>query len=133
MHSVRVLPFGTTSGRTAPHRPETPAAPGPGPSADRPSPSDAPADSPEGYLRARAVCRTHDRTARIDPHIQAAVEKQRRERMREPEELFGDGRAATEELRARATRPGSTRESRDRALRRRAAERAGLIKTEPAF
>lgn len=37
-----------------------------------------------------------------DPGIRAALEWQNREMPREPEELFGDGQAALEELRERA-------------------------------
>ncbi|MFC9178849.1 MULTISPECIES: hypothetical protein [Streptomyces] len=61
--------------------------------------------------------------------------RQLRERLREPEEHFADGRQALEELRAKAAAQQRVRPSdvsRARALQRLAAERAGLAAIAPA-
>ncbi|HET6354876.1 hypothetical protein [Streptomyces sp.] len=70
----------------------------------------------------------------VDPAIQAAVGRQNREQAREPEEQFGDGQAAMEELRERVARRetvSSVDVSRARALKRLAEERAGRVSSAP--
>ncbi|MBK3583313.1 DUF721 domain-containing protein [Streptomyces sp. MBT57] len=109
--------------------------------APQPTAPDAPmhrAEPPEGYREAIAAHRATWTTTRqhTNPKIQKAAERQLRERIREPEENFADGRQALDELRTKAAaqhqvRPSDT--SRARALQRLAAERAGLTTiTRPA-
>ncbi|WP_330323310.1 hypothetical protein [Streptomyces anulatus] len=89
------------------------------------------ADPPEGYREALAAHRAAWHTS---PEIQAAAERQLRERLREPEDRFADGRQALAELRTRVAaqqRVQPSDVSRARALQRLAAERAGLA-TIPA-
>ncbi|WP_323137772.1 DUF721 domain-containing protein [Streptomyces anulatus] len=95
------------------------------------------ADPPEGYREAVAAHRATWSLTRqhTTPEIQAAAERQLRERLREPEENFADGRQAIEELRAKAAAQQQVRPSdasRARALHRLAAERAGLTTITPA-
>ncbi|MFD9807660.1 DciA family protein [[Kitasatospora] papulosa] len=91
---------------------------------------------PKGYREALTAHRATWNTTgqHTNPEVQAAAERQLRERLREPEEHFADGRQALEELRAKATqqraRPSDA--SRTRALQRLAAERAGLTTIAPA-
>jgi len=80
----------------------------------------------EGYRRALAAHQAGRRNRVVNPEIRHAAERQAREQAREPEELFGDGRQALEELRAKAAREGSSDASRARALQQLASERAGL-------
>ncbi|MGC5543674.1 DciA family protein [Streptomyces griseus] len=93
-------------------------------------------EAPEGYREAIAAHRaTWTRQQHVNPKIQKAAERQLRERLREPEELFADGRQALEELRAKAAAEQRVRASdvlRARALQRLAAERAGLATITPA-
>ncbi|MFI9019190.1 hypothetical protein ACIGZI_34715 [Streptomyces griseus] len=93
-------------------------------------------DPPEGYREAIAAHRaTWTRQQHTNPEIQAAAERQLRERLREPEEDFADGRQARAELRAKAVAQQQVRPSevsRARALQRLAAERAGLATIAPA-
>ncbi|MFH8873124.1 DciA family protein [Streptomyces griseus] len=94
-------------------------------------------EAPEGYREAIAAHRATWNTTRqhTRPEVQAAVERQLRERLREPEENFADGRQALEELRAEAAAQQQVRPSevsRARALQRLAAERAGLATISPA-
>ncbi|MER6648610.1 DciA family protein [Streptomyces anulatus] len=92
-------------------------------------------DPPEGYREALAAHRAAWHTTRhTSPEIQAAAERQLRERLREPEDRFADGRQALAELRTRVAaqqRVQPSDVSRARALQRLAAERAGLA-TIPA-
>ncbi|MFJ8769878.1 DciA family protein [Streptomyces clavifer] len=86
---------------------------------------------PEGYREALAAHRATWNTTRqhTNPEIQAAAERQLRERLKEPEEHFADGRQALAELRAKTAAQQQVRPSdvsRARALQRLAAERAGL-------
>ncbi|MGW5931358.1 DciA family protein [Streptomyces anulatus] len=62
------------------------------------------ADPPEGYREAIAAHRATWNPTRqhTTPEIQAAAERQLRERLREPAENFADGRQALAELRAEA-------------------------------
>ncbi|MGN2366642.1 DciA family protein [Streptomyces luridiscabiei] len=95
------------------------------------------ADPPEGYRKALAAHRATWATTRqhTNPDVRAAAERQLRERPREPEENFADGRQALEKLRAGATAEEQVRPSdasRARALQRLAAERAGLATITPA-
>ncbi|MFH9296731.1 hypothetical protein [Streptomyces sp. NPDC017520] len=120
-----------------------PVKAGPATAAAEPAPpSTAPAapmqrtDPPEGYREAIAAHRTTwIRQQHTNPRIQAAAERQLRERLREPEEHFTDGRQALEELHAKAAaqqRVRPSEASRARALQRFAAERAGLATITPA-
>ncbi|CAO0834045.1 hypothetical protein SMICM17S_06275 [Streptomyces microflavus] len=93
-------------------------------------------DPPEGYREAIAAHRaTWTRQQHTNPKIQKAAERQLRERLREPEDNFADGRQALEELQAKAAAQQQVRPSdasRARALQRLAAERAGLTTIAPA-
>ncbi|MFE9700537.1 DciA family protein [Streptomyces sp. NPDC006270] len=113
----------TAAAEVAPH-PTAPAAP-----MQRPDP-------PEGYREAIAAHRaTWGSRQHTSPEIQAAAERRHRERLREPEENFADGRQALEELRAKAAAQQRVRPSdasQVRALQRLAAERAGLTTITPA-
>ncbi|MFD8343780.1 hypothetical protein ACFV2C_16055 [[Kitasatospora] papulosa] len=60
-------------------------------------------EAPEGYSEAIATHRAvWTRQQHTSPKILAAAERQLRDRIREPEERFADGRQALEELRAKA-------------------------------
>ncbi|MFF6859885.1 DciA family protein [Streptomyces bacillaris] len=94
-------------------RPAVLASPSPGDTrppaaAAAPQPSAAPRqparkEAPEGYRAAIAAHRaTWTRQQHTRPEIQAAADRQLRDRLREPEEHFADGRQALEELRAKA-------------------------------
>ncbi|MFH9125760.1 hypothetical protein ACH4LI_36660, partial [Streptomyces globisporus] len=93
-------------------------------------------EAPEGYREAIAAHRaTWSRQQHTNPKIWKAAERQLRERLREPEEKFADGRQALEELRAKSDgqqRVRASDVSRARALQRLAAERAGLATITPA-
>ncbi|MFC9183317.1 DUF721 domain-containing protein [Streptomyces globisporus] len=93
------------------------------------------ADPPEGYREAIAAHRaTWTKQQPINPKIQAAAERQLRERLREPEDQFADGRQALEELQRKTAAQQRLRPSdaaRARALQRLAAERAGLTTINP--
>ncbi|MEK8141620.1 DUF721 domain-containing protein [Streptomyces sp. M10(2022)] len=92
---------------------------GPAPVAAAPAPqSTAPAAPmqrpapPEGYREAIAAHRAAwARQQHTNPEVQAAAERQLRERLREPEERFADGRQALEELRAKAAAQQQVRPS----------------------
>ncbi|WP_331737362.1 DUF721 domain-containing protein (plasmid) [Streptomyces sp. NBC_00984] len=92
--------------------------------------------APEGYCEALAAHRaTWNTTQRqTSPKIQAAIDRQIRERLREPDNAFADGRQAVEEPRAKAAaqqRARSSDAARARALQRLAAERVGLPTITP--
>ncbi|MFH9568440.1 DciA family protein [Streptomyces globisporus] len=94
-------------------------------------------ETPDGYREAIAAHRATWNTTRqhSNPKVRAAAERQLRERLREPEENFADGRQALDELRAKAAAQQQVRPSdasRARALQRLAAERAGLTTITPA-
>ncbi|MEU2415147.1 DciA family protein [Streptomyces sp. NPDC013099] len=112
--------------------PAAPAAPQPAAAPRQPARTEAPG----GYRAAIAAHHaTWTRQQHTRPEIQAAAERQLRERIREPEENFADGRQALEELRAKAAAQQQTRPSdvsRARALQRLATERAGLATITPA-
>lgn len=112
----------------------TTAAAAPAPQPTVPAAPMQRADPPEGYREAIAAHRAAwTRQQHTNPEVQAAAERQLRERLREPEEHFANGRQALEELRAKAAqqraRPSDA--SRARALHRLAAERAGLTSITP--
>ncbi|MGW2841859.1 DciA family protein [Streptomyces sp. NPDC001493] len=92
--------------------------------------------APEGYHQALAAHRAaRPAKTTTDTKVRAAIERQIREQAREPEDDFGDGRKALEELRAKAAaqqRSSSSDAARARALQRLAAERAGLATLTPA-
>jgi len=71
------------------------------------------ADPPEGYREAIAAHRATWNTSRqhTSPEIQAAAERQLRDRVREPKEHFADGRQVLEELRAKAVAQQQVRPS----------------------
>ncbi|HBF83904.1 MAG TPA: DUF721 domain-containing protein [Streptomyces sp.] len=90
---------------------------------------------PEGYREAIAAHRAAwARQQHTNPEVQAAAERQLRDRIREPEEHFANGRQALEELRTKAAAQQQVRPSdvsRARALQRLAAEREGLTTLTP--
>lgn len=93
--------------------------------------------APAGYHQALAAHRAaRPAKTTTDSKVRAAVERQIREQDREPEALFGDGRQALEELRAKAAAQQravtSSDAARARGLQRLAAERAGLTTLTPA-
>ncbi|MFD0449329.1 hypothetical protein ACFQ10_54390 [Streptomyces indonesiensis] len=117
---MRVLPPGA-----APVPRTAPKAPAAAPDAPR-----APVKTREmgsaGFHQALAAHQAVAPPSRVDPSIAAAIERQNASRgMREPEEDFGDGQAAIEELQAKAAREAAADSGRVRALRRARAERAG--------
>ncbi|MFI8200454.1 DciA family protein [Streptomyces sp. NPDC085942] len=128
---IRVLPPGTAPAE----RPSRTSPPSPAPAA-RDAAAKAPKTVPEGYRETIAAHRaTWTRQQHTRPEIQAAADRQLRERLREPEAQFADGRKAIEELRAKAAAQQRVRPSdasRARALQRLAAERAGLPIIAPA-
>ena len=132
VRTVRVLPVGALAPKS------TTATSAQAPAKACAAASEAPVTgsktASEGYRRALAAHQIGKRNRVVNPAIRAAAERQTREQAREPEELFGDGRQALEELRAKAAREGSSDASRARALQRLAAERAGLptVKAAPA-
>ncbi|MGW1466573.1 DUF721 domain-containing protein [Streptomyces sp. NPDC002308] len=92
--------------------------------------------APEGYHQALSAHRAARPTrTTTDSKIRAAAERQIREQAREPEELFGEGRQALEELRAKAAvqqrAATSSDAARARALQRLAAERVRLTTLVP--
>ncbi|MFJ9195485.1 DciA family protein [Streptomyces globisporus] len=93
-------------------------------------------EAPEGYREAIAAHRaTWTRQQHTNSKIQKAAERQLRERLREPEEHFADGRQALEELHRKTADQQRLRPSdaaRARALQRLAAEHAGLTSITPA-
>ncbi|MFE4540214.1 DciA family protein [Streptomyces scopuliridis] len=113
------------------------AAPAPQPAAPA-GPARKRQTAPAGYHRAKAELRAHKSDRPVDPEVQAARDRHTASpRMREPERLFGYSQAALEETLARAEavrvaseaaeRAASMEVSHARALRRLAAERAGLV------
>ncbi|MEU2100226.1 DciA family protein [Streptomyces globisporus] len=131
VRTIRVLPPGTAPA----DRPARPTSPAPAP-----APQEAPVTPrdtvPDGYREAIAAHRaTWTQQQHINPTIQAAAERQLRERLREPEDQFADGRQAQEELQRRTAAQQRLRPSdaaRARALQRLAAEHAGLTSITPA-
>ncbi|MFH8886624.1 DciA family protein [Streptomyces californicus] len=127
VRTIRVLPPGTAPA-DLPARPAT--SPTPAPTTPRP-----PETPTVGYREAIAAHRaTWTRRQHTRPEIQAAADRQLRERLRELEDRFAEGRQALADLRARAdaqqrVRPSDV--SRARALQRLAAERAGLTTINP--
>ncbi|MFD5342210.1 DciA family protein [Streptomyces anulatus] len=132
VRTIRVLSPGTPPAHL-PDRPASPPAPAP---AAPQAPGRTPEAAPAGYREAIAAHRaTWTRQQHTRPEIQAAAERQLRERLREPEENFADGRQALAELRAKAGAQQQVRTSdvsRARALQRLAAEQAGLATITPA-
>ncbi|MFD6798549.1 DciA family protein [Streptomyces cyaneofuscatus] len=126
VRTIRVLPPGTAPA----DRPARPAPPLPAQTVPQ-EPAKVPEMVTDGYREALAAHRAAWSTTcqHTNPAIQEAAERQLRDRLREPEERFADGRRAIEELRARASAQKRVRPSdasRARALQRLAAERAGL-------
>ncbi|MEU5137425.1 hypothetical protein [Streptomyces californicus] len=84
-------------------------------------------EAPEGYREAIAAHRaTPARQQHTRPETQAAAEHQLRDRIREPEDRFADGRQALEELRARAAAQQQALPS--DVSRARALQRLGLVR-----
>ena len=121
VQTLRVLPPGTPDRTTHLPNPTTSPAPTPPqPARTRKAPS-------AGYQRTLAAHKAVWSGRAIDPEVQAKIDRQNESpRMREPEAAFGDGQAALESLREK-TRAVDTTHA--RALRRLAAERAGLPET----
>ncbi|MFD6478937.1 DUF721 domain-containing protein [Streptomyces anulatus] len=113
------------------------AAADPAPQPTAPAAPEQRAAPPMGYLEAVAAHRAAWNPTRqhTTPEIQAAAERQLRERLREPAENFADGRQALAEFRAKAAAQQRVRPSdasRAGALQHLAAERAGLTSITPA-
>ncbi|RPK78164.1 DUF721 domain-containing protein [Streptomyces sp. ADI98-10] len=132
VRTIRVLPPGPPPA-DLPARPASPPTPAP---AAPQAPGNTPKTAPAGYREAIAAHRaTWTRQQHTNPDVQAAAERQLRERLREPEENFTDGRQALAELRTRAAaqqRVQPSDVSRARALQRLVAERVGLTTITPA-
>jgi len=128
VRTVRVLPVGALAPKTTTAASEQVPAKACAAAAEAPvtGPETASETASEGYRRALAAHHVGKENRVVNPAIRAAAERQTREQAREPEELFGNGCQALEELRAKAEREDSSDASRARALRRLAAERAGL-------
>ncbi|MEU4265625.1 DciA family protein [Streptomyces argenteolus] len=87
----------------------------------------------QGYRRALEAHQASRKVTMVDPVIQSAIERQIREQAREPEAAFNSQQAMAD-LQARTTRQKRTRssdEARVRALRKLAADRAGLATITP--
>ncbi|MFJ4609625.1 DciA family protein [Streptomyces griseus] len=132
VRTIRVLPPGTPP-PDLPTRPASPPAPAP---AAPQAPGSTPKTAPASYREAIAAHRaTWNRQQHTNPEIQAAAERQLRERLREPDNRFADGRQAVAELRANVAAQQRARPSdvsHARALQRLATERAGLAIIPPA-
>ncbi|WP_331759355.1 DciA family protein [Streptomyces sp. NBC_01579] len=130
-NSVRQLEILRPASLTTSHGPAAAAIPATDPDAAAPQTR----TRPEGYHQALAAHRAAWNTERrADPKVAAAALRQIREQAREPEDRFGDGRQALEELRTEAAaqkRTSSSDGARARALQRLAAERAGLAVITP--
>ncbi|AQW46646.1 hypothetical protein [Streptomyces violaceusniger] len=97
----------------------------------RPAAPEAPVRTREtaspGYQRALAAHQASRPEPVLDPRTAAAIGQQNAgSSMREPEEAFGDGQAAIEELRVKAARAAAADSSHVRVLRRDRAERTGF-------
>ncbi|MEU1091587.1 DUF721 domain-containing protein, partial [Streptomyces sp. NPDC005892] len=100
-----------------------------------PAVRERPSDGYHAALAAHRAARSAEKETDARMRIRAAAERQIRDRAREPEALFGDGRKALEELRTKVAaqqRSTSSDAARARALQRLAAERAGLTTLTPA-
>lgn len=132
--ALKILPPGVTDtqGRLN-HAPavQPPAAPSVRPNSDRPG---APRPRDPGYLAALTVHQqTWDGRQETDPLIRAKAERQIRERIREPEHRFVEGRRAHTGRRAAldaADRSASSDAARARALKRLAEERAAAARAD---
>ncbi|MFF4227451.1 DciA family protein [Streptomyces abikoensis] len=124
VRSIRVLAAGATlAPRTTQPAPAAAVMP------------EAPAKTKEtaspGYHRALSAHQAAMKPPTIDPAIREAAERQVKDRLREPEELFGNGHQTLDGLRAKAARERAADGARARALRRARAERAGLPLPQP--
>lgn len=130
VRTIRVL----HPGAVAAQRPARPAPPSPAPAAPE-KPIEARETVTAGYREAVAAHRaTWTRQQHSRPEIQAAAERQLRERLREPEEHFADGHQALASLRSKATAQQRVRPSdvsRARAQLRLDVERAELPSSAP--
>ncbi|MCX4657355.1 DciA family protein [Streptomyces microflavus] len=129
--ALKILPPGPTDlQEPLNHAPavQPPAAPAARPTADRPG---VPRTRDPGYLAAlTAHQQTWDGRQQTDPLIRAKVERQIRERIREPEHRFVEGRRANSGRRTgvdAADRPASSDARRARALKQLAEERAAAV------
>ncbi|MEU4180975.1 DciA family protein [Streptomyces sp. NPDC026589] len=132
VRTIRVLPPGTAPADRSPR----PASPVPAPVTPE-APVKTRETAADGYHQALTAHRATWNTTRqhTNPKVQAAAQRQLRDRIREPEEHFSDGRQALEELQTKAAAQQQVRYSsaaRTRALQRLAAERAGLTAITPA-
>lgn len=124
----------------APSTPPPPTAPAPAPDSTPargfPAAAPEPAAKSAGFREALAAHQQAWSGHQSDPAVQAKKERQIRERLREPEELFADGRQALADLEARTAattaRSRASHAAQARALQRLAAERAGLTTITPA-
>ncbi|BAG16862.1 MULTISPECIES: DciA family protein [Streptomyces] len=131
VRTIRVLPPGTAPADRSP----LPASPVPAPVAPG-APVKTRETAADGYHQALTAHRTTWNTTRqhTNPKVQAAAQRQLRDRIRESEERFAEGRRALEELQTKAAaqqQVGSSDAARARALQRLAAERAGLPTITP--
>ncbi|WP_063762400.1 DciA family protein [Streptomyces sp. NRRL F-5123] len=122
VRSIRVLPPGTHI--SAPAVDVSPAA-----LPESAGPVRTREDASDGYrqaLAAHQAARPGDGD-RLAPAVRAAIERQDQmlQARREPEEEFGDGQAALEQMQARVAREAAPDRARARALQRLADERAG--------
>jgi len=130
VRSIRVLPPGMqTSGTAAPSEAWQDVAPEPA------RPVRTREEASGGYRQALAAHQASKQGQgdRLAPAVRAAVERQDQvlRARREPEDRFGDGQTALEELRAKAARQASPDHSRARALKR-LADEAGRAVPAPA-
>ncbi|MFI5905304.1 DciA family protein [Streptomyces cyaneofuscatus] len=135
--ALKILPPGTTDlQERLNHDPavQPPAAPAARPPADR---QQEPRPRDPGYLAAlTAHQQTWDGRQETDPVIRAKEERQIRDRIREPEHRFVEGRRAQAGRRAAldaADRSASSDAARARALKRLAEERAAVAPTAAAL
>ncbi|MGW7401834.1 DciA family protein [Streptomyces cyaneofuscatus] len=131
--ALKILPPGSTDLQERLNRDpavQPPATPSVRPTADRP---DAPRPRDPGYLAAlTAHQQTWDRRQETDPLIRAKAERQIRERIREPEHRFVEGRRAQTGRRAAldAADRSASNAARARALKRLAEERAAAARAD---
>ncbi|MFD9289586.1 hypothetical protein ACFWBV_15105 [Streptomyces sp. NPDC060030] len=86
-----------------------------------------------GFREALAAHRQAWPGHQTDPTVQAKKERQIRERLREPEELFADGLQALSDLKARTAATTDNSRSSDAARTRAACGRARRIPPGPAL
>ncbi|WP_405392196.1 DUF721 domain-containing protein [Streptomyces sp. NBC_01102] len=132
--TVRTLKVLRPAALTGPRSPDAAAFDAPAEPFSAEPASDGPvaasrSESPAGYRAALAAHRATWTSSRsVDPQVSVAAQRQVSERMREPEERFGDGLSEVGRVRARSMTEGRARSSdaaRARALKKLAEEREG--------